>query len=245
MDNKEAEFDKLAGDYDETTVNDLGRFAKYRDTAFIYKVQLLRSILKPSPKNILDFGCGIGSNIPYLHEYFKDAKLYGCDVSPRSIEIAKMNYPYCDFNVINAVDDLKLYSDIDCVFISTVLHHIPQTEHEYWIGGLYNILSEDTDAGGSIVIFEHNMANPLTKSLVKKTKIDEDATMLHPEYCRRLVSNCFYKTKVIDKEIVPEKDKVKLRYTYFFPWRNKPFTTLEHMLFWLPLGAQYCLHARK
>jgi trans-aconitate methyltransferase len=202
MDNKKAEFDELADDYGETSVKDLGKFGKYRDTAFIYKTQVLRSILKPSPKNILDFGCGIGSNVPYLHEYFKDAKLYGCDVSAKSIEIAKKNCPYCDFSVINGADDLKSYSNIDCIFISTVLHHIPQKEHEYWIGGLYNILSEDANGGGSIVIFEHNMTNPLTKSLVKKTKIDEDATMLHPKYCKRLMSNHFYKTKVTDKEIV-------------------------------------------
>jgi ubiquinone/menaquinone biosynthesis C-methylase UbiE len=87
MKNKIAEFDKFADGYNEAIVEELGKFGKYRDTAFIYKVKYLKNILK-EPMNILDFGCGVGSFIPYLHNYFKNAKIYGCDVSSESIEIA-------------------------------------------------------------------------------------------------------------------------------------------------------------
>jgi SAM-dependent methyltransferase len=230
MDKTDAEFDKFADGYYDESKHDLGKFGKYRDIAFIYKARLLKQILGNEPKTILDYGCGIGLNMPYLHECFKNTKLYGCDISSESIEIAKKNYLYCDFNVINNINDLQIYKGIDCIFISTVLHHIPQNEHEYW---------------GGIVIFEHNMKNPLTKLTVKKSKIDEYATMLNPKYCKRLLLNRFCKTKVGDKEILLKKDNVKLRYTYFFPWRNKLFTLIERMLFWLPLGAQYCVYAKK
>jgi SAM-dependent methyltransferase len=241
-----AEFDKFAGDYYDESKNDLGKFGKYRDTAFIYKAQLLKYMLKDEPKNLLDFGCGIGLNIPYFFKYFKNTKLYGCDVSSESIEVAKKKYSYCDFNVINNTDDLQIYNNIDCIFISTVLHHIPQEEHEYWINGLYNIITETKhNSGGGIVIFEHNMKNPLTKLTVKKSKIDDDAIMLSPKYCKRLLLNKFYQTRNGDKEILLKRDTVKLQYTYFFPWRNGFFTFIEHMFFWLPLGAQYCVYARK
>jgi SAM-dependent methyltransferase len=246
MDNTSAEFDKFAKDYYDESRNDLGKYGKYRDTAFIYKAQLLKYILKVEPKKILDFGCGIGSNIPYLHNYFDRAKLYGCDISAESIEVAKKNYQYCNFNVINNINDLQIYNDIDCIFISTVFHHIPVQEHEYWINGLYNILKENkNDTGGHIIIFEHNMKNPLTKLTVKKSKIDEEAIMLNPKYCKRLLLNRFYKTRIGDKEILLKKDVIKLKYTYFFPWRNRFFTLIEHLLFWLPLGAQYCVYAKK
>jgi hypothetical protein len=89
------------------------------------------------------------------------------------------------------------------------------------------------------------MRKPLTKSMVKASQVDEYATMLHPKYCKQHLKNHFYKTKIGDKEILLQKDKIKLRYTYFFPWRNKFFTTLEYMLFWLPIGAQYCIYAQK
>ncbi|MDR1193065.1 MAG: class I SAM-dependent methyltransferase [Peptococcaceae bacterium] len=245
MENKTAEFDKLAEDYNEIVAKDLGKFGKYRDTAFIYKVKYLRYILKKEPKTILDYGCGIGSFIPYLHNCFKNAKLYGCDISSESIKTARMNYSYCDFRVIENVNDLRLYEKVDCVIINTVLHHIPPNEHEYWINGLYSILNENYNGGGIIVIFEHNMGNPLTKSFVKNTKIDENAVMLDPKYCKRLLLNKFYHTKIGDKETILEKDRVKLAFTYFFPWRNTLFTIVERFLFWLPLGAQYCVYAKK
>jgi trans-aconitate methyltransferase len=194
VENKTAEFDKLARDYNETAVKDLGKFGKYRDTAFIYKIKYLKFILKKEPATILDYGCGIGSFIPYLHNCFKNAKLYGCDVSSESIQIAKESYSYCDFKVIESVNDLQIYEKFDCIIINTVLHHIPQNEHEYWMSGLYTVLDKN-HAGGVIVIFEHNMKNPLTKSFVKKTKIDENAIMLNPKYCKRLLLNKFYNTR--------------------------------------------------
>jgi trans-aconitate methyltransferase len=238
MDKNADEFNEIADSYSDIRKNVLG---KYSDTAFIYKTQLLKHILLNEPKSILDFGCGIGLNIPYLHDLFENTKLFGCDVSPKSIEIAKKNYPYCDFNVTKNTTDLQIYKNIDCVFISTVLHHIPQTEHEYWIKSLYDILSKE----GCIVIFEHNMKNFFTKSIITKPNVDVGATMLSSEYCKRLLLNNFYNTKIRGKEILLRKDKVKLRYTYFFPWRNKLFTFIEHCLFWLPFGAQYCVYARK
>jgi 2-polyprenyl-3-methyl-5-hydroxy-6-metoxy-1,4-benzoquinol methylase len=96
----------------------------------------------------LDFGCGIGSFIPYLHDYFKNTKLYGCDVSSGSIEIAKKNYSYCDFKTIENPNDLQIYEKFDCIIINTVLHHITQNEHECWINGLYNILADNNNRGG-------------------------------------------------------------------------------------------------
>jgi hypothetical protein len=89
------------------------------------------------------------------------------------------------------------------------------------------------------------MLNPVTKSVIKRSKIDENAVMLNPKYCKRLLLNRFYRTKTGNKETLLQKDNVKLKYTYFFPWRNKIFTAVEKLLFWMPLGAQYCVYATK
>lgn len=99
--------------------------------------------------------------------------------------------------------------------------------------------------GGYIVIFEHNMKNPLTRLVVRKSKVDKETAMLSCKYCKRLLLNTFYNTKVNNKGIILTKDNVKSRYTYFFPWRNKIFSFIEYILFWLPIGAQYCVYARK
>jgi SAM-dependent methyltransferase len=250
MKNDSSEFDKIAANYRDERVKDLDKFGKYGDTAFLYKTRLLKSLLKNEPKSILDFGCGIGLNIPFLHDCFKNTKLFGCDISPESIEIARKNYAYCDFCVVGSINDLQIYKNIDCIFISTVLHHIPPKEHKHWIDGLYNILSNSANitkqgGGGIMIVFEHNMNNPITRSIVKKSKIDEDATMLSPKYCKRLLLNKFYLTKTDEKEIKLASDNVKLKYTYFFPWRNKLFTIIERLLYWFPMGAQYCIYGTK
>jgi len=235
------EFDDYADNYNELITGSLGKFEKYRNTAFIYKVNLINYLLgKNDPKVILDFGCGIGSFIPYLHDTYKNSKLYGCDISEKSIEIARKYHPYCVFNTIKKLDDLDIYEKFDLIILNTVLHHIPYTEHELWINKLLNILK----MGGGIIVFEHNMLNPLTKNIVKKTIVDEKAVMLSPKYCKRLFLNKLYNVKIIDKEIILQKEKVKTRYTYFFPWKNKIFTNIENWLFWLPLGAQYCVCAK-
>ncbi|MDR2578526.1 MAG: class I SAM-dependent methyltransferase, partial [Chitinispirillales bacterium] len=236
-----AEFDKVAHVYNEDTVEALGKFGKYRDTAFTYKCQYLKSILPKEPAGILDFGCGVGSNVPYLKKYFPNAKLFGCDVSPESIKIARANYEYCDFRAICVPNDLSCYKGkVDVVFVSTVFHHIPPAEHEKWLDGLYSIMK----SGDYLVIFEHNVKNPITAKVVKNP-IDEDAVMLDAKYCAQLVKSRFHGTSIKNKVIRTGGGNVKLRYTYFFPWRNRLFTEIERLLYFIPLGAQYCVHARK
>ena len=238
-----AEFDKFAQTYLDETVKDLGRFGKYKNTALQYKCQYLRHILAEEPKGILDFGCGVGLNIPYLREYFPNTNLFGCDISQESIKIASNNYTYCNFSVINTPVELEQFKDkITVAFASTVLHHIRPEEHQKWIIGLSNAIN----AGGYLMIFEHNMRNPITAKIVKKSKIDKDAIMLDADYCKSLVKSC------LSPQTLPKTDNqnicfdnVKLRYTYFFPWRSNFFTMIERLLFFIPFGAQYCVYAKK
>jgi hypothetical protein len=108
-----------------------------------------------------------------------------------------------------------------------VLHHIPHQEHEAWIQALHGIMKP----GAYIVIFEMNMYNPVARRFVDKCPFDANAVMLKPAYCKKLVSGIF--------------GKANLAYTFFFPWRNTFFITVEHILYWLPLGAQYYVAAKK
>ncbi|MCL2792123.1 MAG: class I SAM-dependent methyltransferase [Spirochaetaceae bacterium] len=237
-----AEFDKFAQNYSDEAAKDLGNFEKYRNTAFLYKSQYLKYILPKEPKGILDFGCGVGLNVPYLKKYFPNANLFGCDVSSESIKIAEDNFPYCEFSVVNTPEGLMRFRDkINVIFVSTVLHHIPSVEHEKWINGLHLAMN----SGDYLVIFEHNIKNPITAKVVKGSKGDEEAIMLDARYCEQLVKGRFYGTLVRNQEIKVTCNNVRLRYTYFFPWRSSLFTAIERFLWFIPLGAQYCVYARK
>lgn len=176
----------------------------------------------------MEFGCGIGRNVPYFKEFFPSARIYGCDISAESIKQAAIDFPDCHFDTIETVEDLQIYNGkIDCIFISCVLHHIDRREHEAWIKALHSIMKK----GAYIVIFEMNMYNPVAKRFVDLCPFDANAEMLKPAYCKKLVSDIFGRSK--------------LAYTFFFPWRNVFFTRIEHALSWVPLGAQYYVAAKK
>ena len=231
MKDKKTEFDSIAKGYIGERIETLGSFGKFIDTAHSYKIEYLKYLLPEMPKAILEYGCGIGLNLPYLQKNFPSTELFGCDVSQESILLARENVQCCTFDTIETSEDLKIYKNrIDCVFISVVLHHIQPEDHEKWISGLYDILRK----GGHMVIFENNMKNPLTKKFVQKLPMDKNAIMLDAKYCENIIIKIF-----------GEKSYVKLGYTYFFPWRNKICTWIEHHLAWLPLGAQYYVIARK
>ena len=138
MTTEKTEFDEIANGYNDEIVENLGVFGKFRQSMLFYKSDYLKYILPNTPESILDYGCGIGMNIPYLKEYFPSTKLYGCDISKESIKLAKEHIDYCQFDTIKIVEDLGIYENkIDCVFISCVLHHIPPEDRIKWLKGLY------------------------------------------------------------------------------------------------------------
>jgi ubiquinone/menaquinone biosynthesis C-methylase UbiE len=166
--------------------------------------------------------------MPYLKEFFPDARLSGCDISAESIKQAQKDFPFCRFETIESPDDLRKFDGlIDCIFIANVFHHIPPDEHRVWIKALHRIMKK----GALIAVFEMNMYNPLARRFTEKCPFDADAAFLAPSYCRKLTGDVF--------------GNAKLAYTFFFPWRNTFFTAIEHKLFWLPLGANYCVTAQK
>ena len=241
-----SEFDNFANNYQDEAVSSLGIFGKYRNSSLSYKSEYLKHILPYEPKGILDFGCGIGLNIPYLRKNFPNTKLFGCDISQESIKIAVSKNHFCDFNVITMVENLEYYKNkIDVIFISGVFHHIPYPEHEKWVNGFYELMN----SGNHLVIFEHNIKNPMTANIVKNSVIDMDAVMLDPKYCKMLFNTRFFKAGISKNgkgvKTVAVKNNIKLRYTYFFPWRVKLFLTMEYIFYFMPVGAQYCLSVEK
>jgi ubiquinone/menaquinone biosynthesis C-methylase UbiE len=231
MRKKEAEFDEMAENLDDLLKDGLGIFAWMRESILDYKGEYLKYLLPENPKAILDYGCGPGLYVKYFKKYFPESKIYGCDISGKSVDAARKRHPDCDFSVISNVSDLDIFKNkIDCVFVNCVLHHIPHSEHIDWITGLYNNMKK----GAYLVVFEMNMNNPLSRRLVNNSPIDKNAEMLNPLYCKKLIENIFV-----------EKEFVKLSYCYFFPWRTKILVGFEHRLSWLPLGAQYYVAAKK
>ena len=215
----------VADNYDGDLKNALSNYGVEDISVFAeYKVKIIASRLSEHPANILEFGCGTGRNNPYMKESFPASNILGCDISEKSIEIAKKNNPGVEYSIITTPEKLiDIYkSKVDCIFITNVFHHIPFDEHRMWIDALYNILQDD----GNIFIFEHNPYNPIVRRIFEINDTPFGACMVKPSYCRNLLKNAgFY--------------DIKQKYTLFFLRRNKLFEIVEQALFQLPLGAQY------
>lgn len=164
-------FDDLVRRTGETYYGNLRPIAKIR---FVRKADQVSKQLngKVMPK-VLEIGCGTGILSSYLLKKRRKLKLYGVDISPEAITVAKKNLSSSK-NVHFEVGDilnLKYPShSFDMVIGNSVLHHVP----------LKSILSEVkrvSKPGAKVWFCEPNILNPqiaLEKNLpVLKTLLQD------------------------------------------------------------------------
>lgn len=219
-------FDKFTGSYN-SLLRQNTKFFVADDTYFArYKVLLTKQMLDRKPARILEYGCGIGRNIPFLRQYFKSSEICGSDISAKSLDVARTQNPGIYFWEEGDVTSER--SEFDLVFVAGVFHHIPPGERAGIARNLYSRLKR----GGSLVVFEHNPYNPLTRYIVSSCVYDEDAVLLAPSEVRHHLEQAGLGV-------------VKHSYALFFPPSLWMLRWLEKRLGWLPLGGQYWVHAIK
>lgn len=74
-------------------------------------------------KTVLDVGCGTGFNLEGIHARYPTLDLYGCDASPRALQISRSRLPQADFNTAS-VYDLDTEGKYDLVMALDVLEHL-------------------------------------------------------------------------------------------------------------------------
>lgn len=222
MDNS-AEFDQMAHQYEQLLKSDLGYFGKELSVYADYKVKLASKLFSSNPKSIIEFGCGIGRNFTYFRKYFPNTALSGCDISNESIKLASQQFPDSCFFLSETYEGfLANAEEYDYCVIACVLHHIPPAEWGAWLSTIRKRLKPR----GKILIFEHNLYNPLINYTLKRSVIDRSASFLTKRMLRNLLMSVGYTVDVSG-------------YSLLFLWRNRFFETLEWWLKFAPLGAQY------
>ena len=220
------DFDEFTGIYN-SLLRQKTKFFVADDTYFArYKVLLTKQMLDREPARILEYGCGIGRNITFLQQYFKTSEICGSDISSKSLDVARTENPEIYFWEEGDVTSER--SEFDLIFVAGVFHHIPPGERPGTAKNIYSRLKK----GGSVVVFEHNPVNPITRRLVGSCIYDEDAVLLAPREVRHHLEQAGLCV-------------VKHSYTLFFPPSLWMLRWLEGRLGWLPLGGQYWVRAIK
>ncbi len=179
---------------------------------------------------MLDLGCGVGRILEQLQHALPQARLYGTDVSEKSLEAAAARGIRAQ---LTAYDGARLtYPDnhFEAVLISMVLHHIAPPAQASFLLEARRVLTPN----GRLYVFEHNPWNPVTRKVVRDCPFDEDAQLLsRPNLLACLRELNFRKSSG--------------GFLFFIPplgWLKK-FTFLDRYFEWCPLGAQYFVRTLK
>ncbi|SFO97824.1 Methyltransferase domain-containing protein [Variovorax sp. OK605] len=219
MSNK-VDFDDYTDNYNELLRESTGFFSASEEYFARYKIQLVQKLVKRSPKRILEYGCGIGRNIPFLHAAFPDAHIEGSDISAASLDIARRDNPGIEFFLEE--DQVEAGEPVDLIFVAGVFHHIPPSQRTEVARKLFQRLAP----GGELYVFEHNPYNPVTRRIVDNCPYDEDAVLLKPSELKSLFKGASLKVE-------------GAAYCLFIPPKLSALAWMENGLGWLPLGGQY------
>jgi 2-polyprenyl-3-methyl-5-hydroxy-6-metoxy-1,4-benzoquinol methylase len=217
-------FDSLAEDYKAITTQQHAFFDQNTSYLQEYKVAIAHELVS-SPKQVLDYGCGIGLLQGFLSTYYPAATITATDISEKSLDYVRSNHP----RTVTVLDEEALKSHYDLILVSCVLHHVPPCDRKVLLERLVRALSP----GGHILVFEHNPLNPVTQHLVNTCPVDDDAILLRRSELVGILNS------------IEEATVVKTGYTLFFPGALKSLRPLEKHIRWLPAGGQYFVFVSK
>lgn len=224
-----AEFNEYASSYDELLKDPLrDRFAASAGFFHRRKLLLIQSYfrsqgLNPTQLSWLDIGCGKGELLTLGQDVF--GRVAGCDVSEAMlaschgfetrVQTAPGRIPYeaASFDFVTAV----------CVY-----HHIPPPERAAFTLEAARMLKP----GGVFGIIEHNPFNPVTRLIVSRTPLDQNAQLIKPSETRAMLREA----------------GLRLMLTRFFLYSPESLYTklnrMEDALASVPMGGQYAVFAK-
>lgn len=100
------------------------------------------SILKANAK-ILEIGCGPGNITKYLLSKRPDFEIFGIDIAPNMLELAKINNPQASFSVMDSRRISELKSKYDAIVCGFCLPYLSEGDCEKLISDSYNLLAGD------------------------------------------------------------------------------------------------------
>lgn len=222
-------FDK-SDEYDAQLQRGLGLTGEDKSYYMRERVRDLRARLAgtPSPRRILDFGCGNGDGAAYLASVFPGAEVVGVDTASGAIRHAREHHQSERVRFLE-LRELVPRGDFDLCHCNGVFHHIAPAERAEALRMLHAALAP----GGRFALMENNPWNPGTRLVMSRIAFDADAMPLSVLEAKRLLRAAGFS--------LPEP----ARFLFWFPRWLAPLRVLEPRLVRVPLGGQYWLLATK
>ena len=223
-------FDEYAAEYDAALAQGISVSGETKDYFAEGRVDWLASRLRElkfRPGSILDFGCGIGTNTPFLLSLDGVNSLLGVDVSESSLNIAR-GAVSDDRATFSVLDQYRPQGCHDLVFTNGVFHHIPPPER----AGAMDYMFRALRPGGLLVLWENNPWNPGTRYVMSRIPFDHDAITLSAREAQSMIRAGGF-------------DVLRTDFLFIFPRALGWFRKLEASLARLPFGAQYQVLCRK
>jgi SAM-dependent methyltransferase len=221
-------FDDYARNYRELLQKSLSATGESPEYFARKRVCITRERLKTHSARIariVDFGCGLGTAVPYLIEQFEPVSVTGIDVSREILKEAAMRnrFPKVSFS---RVDDFAGTADL--VFCNGVFHHVPPEERARALQFVRRALEPD----GFFAFWENNPLNPGTRHVMSRCAFDRDALTIAPGKARKMLRAAGF-------EIMETTS------AFFFPRALGFLRRLEGPFAPTLLGGQYLVLARR
>ena len=100
------------------------------------------SISKVNPK-ILEIGCGPGNIAKYLLAKRPDFDIWGIDVAPNMIELARKNNPNAKYAVMDCRNISEITTKFDAIICGFCLPYLSHTDNRKLIANFKNLLREN------------------------------------------------------------------------------------------------------
>jgi SAM-dependent methyltransferase len=217
-----AYFDDYARKYGEVLQRGLNATGENQEYFARLRVEITHKLLEERdvrPATVVDFGCGLGTSLPYLALEFNAKSVVGVDVSRAILGEAAARNKSVEISFAH-IDEFRGQADL--VFCNGVFHHIDPAERARTLGLIRRILN----AGGHFAFWENNPLNPGTRYVMSKVEFDRDAVVISPSEARSLLERNGFEI-------------VWMRSAFFFPRALAWMRGLEKPLAFTPLGGQY------
>ncbi len=169
-------FNKWAKEYQE----------KFMDVhAYAQTFDFFCNAIKKQNAEILELACGPGNITKHLLSKRPDFKILGTDLAPKMLDLAKLNNPNAQFEIMDAKDIGKLKHKYDAVMCGFCLPYLSKEEAVQLILDASNILNADG------LIYISTMEDDYNKSGFKKgSKGDEIFMYFHQaDYLSNALTN--------------------------------------------------------